>query len=104
MEFEPAEFGMMSAYYFIRFHWSAGPIFSTCIANLQLTRDRHGRVCISFKCNVTDSGSWSVVFVAIIIGVLCVAGYVFAPKGDNQTYINFHKEKELTGAEYGDIQ
>jgi hypothetical protein len=30
--------------------------------------------------------SWSVVFVAIVIGVLCVAGYVFAPKGDNQTY------------------
>lgn len=29
--------------------------------------------------------SWSVVFVAIVIAVLCVAGYLFAPKGDNQT-------------------
>jgi hypothetical protein len=29
---------------------------------------------------------WSVVFVAIVIAILCLAGYVFAPKGDNQTY------------------
>ena len=30
---------------------------------------------------------WSVVFVAIVIAILCLAGYVFAPKGDNQTYV-----------------
>lgn len=29
---------------------------------------------------------WSVIFVAIVIAILCLAGYVFAPKGDNQTY------------------
>jgi hypothetical protein len=29
---------------------------------------------------------WSVVFVAIVIAILCLAGYFFAPKGDNQTY------------------
>jgi len=35
---------------------------------------------------LTSMPSWSVIFVAIVIAVLCVAGYVFAPKGDNQTF------------------
>jgi len=39
--------------------------------------------------NYIDDYSWSVIFAAIVIGVLCVAGYVFAPKGDNQTYSIF---------------
>ena len=42
--------------------------------------------------------SWSVIFVAIVIAVLCLGGYVFAPKGDNQTYIIKpwgHKQADL---------
>jgi hypothetical protein len=33
--------------------------------------------------------------VAIVIAVLCVAGYVFAPKGDNQTYVTPSDKVEL---------
>ena len=40
---------------------------------------------------------------AIVIAVLCVGGYVFAPKGDNQTY-RLSTSKGLTRTEYGDIQ
>ena len=34
----------------------------------------------------SDSYSWTVVFVAVVIAALSVGGFVFAPKGDNQTY------------------
>jgi hypothetical protein len=40
--------------------------------------------------------------VAIVIAVLCVAGYVFAPKGDNQTFVDFHVTADKSGS--GGIQ
>jgi hypothetical protein len=42
----------------------------------------YGRRCWG----VADECRWIIIFVAIVIGALCIGGYVFAPKGDNQTY------------------
>ena len=48
----------------------------------------HERVILSSsEYTMSDLVRWSVVIVAIVIAVLCIAGYVFAPKGDNQTYL-----------------
>jgi hypothetical protein len=60
------------------------------IHHLEPKRHHHDewvpRPCAHLFITDTNIVSWSVVFVAIVIAILCLAGYVFAPKGDNQTY------------------
>ena len=68
--------------------WSGGP-------RLLLNRHRHRSRRLNkdewVYCLTGDTPNrfrWTVVFVAIVIAILSVAGYIFAPKGDNQTYLS----------------